>query len=141
MDALVSLEHGCIRRFCSSARFPTYQTCCNILHNDVELSAEYVEFNHDIIKMLYETGFGNKELIQTAGQLILQKGGVQALWATSYALNRILVHLTASADPYLTKETTMQSPDGKTTYRCMPALVLCGVNKTHLEPLWAKLGC
>ena len=138
MAALVEAEQACIQRFCSNVPFPTHEQVCEILcsQRDIDLLAEYGPMNHDFLKELYETNFADTDLIKENGRHIRRICGERTLVSNQYALNRIMVHLTRTADPRLLDMIEVRSPCQTFVDKIDPASVLCFINKSHLVPQW-----
>lgn len=146
--AMAKRERACIRNFCSNVSFPTHEECCAILRDDVVLLAEYGDWNHDLLKSLYETSFGSEKLVQKVGEIILDRGGSQAVWASGHAINRIMAHLLKAADPRLLDadnrllaNADMQARLGAPSHNWIPSPALFDINRACLEPIWGKLIC
>lgn len=145
---LAKRERACIRNFCSNVPFPTHEECCAILRDDIALLAEYGDWNHDLLKSLYQASFENEKLVHKVGELILDRGGPQALWASGRAINRVMEYLLKAADPRLVdadnrllEEASVQSFLGAPSPKCDPSLALSDINRMRLEPIWEKLIC
>jgi hypothetical protein len=91
------------------------------------------------MKELYDNAFADEDLIRTNGQIILERGGSDALWANAYAINRIMVHLTSACDEKLLVADPVKDPAGGPDHPITPSMVLCGANKWFLEPIWEEL--
>ena len=137
LEALVRAEQAALRNFCAAVPFPSYTKCLSILSRDAELLAEYGPLNHELLKEVYDAGFADKALIRECGRLIHHRGGEQALWANSYAVNRIMVHLT-SMHPDRVATETVRDATGALISSIPPAVAICQVNNTHLVPEWEK---
>ena len=144
--AMAKREHACIRNFCSNVSFPTHEECCAVLRDDIVLLAEYGDWNHALLKSLYEASFGSEKLVKKVGELILDRGGPQALWASGHAINRIMAHLLKAADPrlldadnHLLEEADVQSRLGAPSHNWISSPALFDINRARLEPIWRKL--
>ena len=139
MSAVAEAEKSCVHRFCTEVKYPTYKQCLRILAGEMRLYAEYGEANHDLMKELYDSAFADEDLIRINGRIILKRGGSKALWANAYAINRIMVRLASTCDEKLLVADSVKDPAGGPEHPIMPQIVLCGVNKWFLEPVWEEL--
>ena len=103
------------------------------------LYAEYDEANHTLMKELYNNAFADESLIRISGRAILDRGGPNALWANAYALNRIMVYMTAACEDHLLEASIVEDPEGGADHPIFPITVLCAANKLFLEPVWEQL--
>ena len=136
---LIREEKEIVRRFCDSVPYPSFEECLRILAKEIDLYAEYGEENHFLIAEIYASAFEDEELIQNNGKLILNIGGEEALWANSYALNRIMNHLISCSEASLLETKYVQMGDGNFKHPIKPPMVLSFVNKTYLVRLWEKM--
>ena len=125
--------------FCSEVKFPSYDTCSSILSDEVWLLSEYGESNHELMKEMYDNGFVDKDLIRSNGKAILALGGKDALWANAYGLNRIMRHLAATSMQTFLNTYHVSDPTRESDRGYYLSMVLCSINKTHLEPVWEAL--
>ena len=139
VEVLAAAERQCAKDFCRRVAFPSYSACAEILRGEIELWAEFGEMNHELLQEIYRNGFARDEFISEKGYLILRRGGQRALWANSYALNRIMCHLVSQCDPDLVADETIIDPATGNNMILRKSTVLCNANVVFVNHVWEDM--
>ena len=94
-------ETNYMKKFVKDNVYPDYDTCVKIITEKenmgrdniiMDMFAEYGEFNHNMLKKIYED-CDNESLIKECGRRIHQRGGTTAMTYNLYALLKIMLYL------------------------------------------------
>jgi hypothetical protein len=102
--------------------YPSFSTVNAIISNSIEQLAEYSFMNHDCLKTIWNN-FNNKELIRKQGQMIYERGGIQAMRANFYTFIHVLGYT-------LNKDETLNDEDKQDIW----------TSKRLLESYWDGIG-
>lgn len=74
-------------KYISKNPYPSYKDIIDILTrtDQIDLLAEYGEFNHEQCKLIYEN-LGNKAIVRKCGELINERGGIEAMRGAYYVI-------------------------------------------------------
>ena len=139
VEVLTAAERQCVQDFCQRVAFPSYSACAEILRGDIELWAEFGEIIHELLHEIYRSGFAEEGLIRESGTLILRRGGQQALWASSSALNRIMCHLVHRSNPDVVMDEAVIDPTTGGNMIVRTSMVLCNANEWFVDDVWKEV--
>ena len=74
---------------CREGKYPSYDEVCKLIEKDIDLWAEYGEYNHECMETIWNN-YQNKSVVKEMGEVINKNGGFQTMESNFYTLCKVL---------------------------------------------------
>ena len=80
-------------------KYPSYDEVCKLIEKDMNLWAEYGEYNHECMETIFNN-YKTKSVVKEMGEVINKNGGFQTMQSNFYTLCKVLKQILNNQNEY-----------------------------------------